>query len=100
MGVKHIWNYKKRPCDWTSFNPRRVASVGRHLQLIRWVIGYRYMESQTKNPEIPFSFRDELFDRMAGCAMFTVMDLAQGYQQMLVKSSSHQYTAFRMHKDT
>ena len=37
---------------------------------------------------------------MSGCSIFTVIDLAQGYHQMLVNNSSRQYTAFRTHKET
>lgn len=70
------------------------------MQPIRWVIDYRYVNNQTKIREILLSLIEELFDRMAGCAVFTVIGLAQGYHQMLVNSSSHQYTAFRMHKKT
>ena len=73
---------------------------GNSLQPIRWVIDYRYVNSQTKIPKIPLPHIEELFDRMAGCAVFTVIDLAQGYHQMLVNTSSRQYTAFRTHKET
>lgn len=58
------------------------------------------MNSQTKIPKTPFPLIEELLDRMAGCAVFTVIELAQGYHKMLVNNSSRQYTAFRTHKET
>ncbi|KAF1319509.1 hypothetical protein FI667_g13119, partial [Globisporangium splendens] len=64
---------------------------------IRWVIDYRYANSQTK---IPLPLIEELLDQMSGCTVFTAIDLAQGYHQMLVEKQSRQYTAFRSHKET
>ncbi|TYZ67606.1 hypothetical protein PybrP1_010346, partial [[Pythium] brassicae (nom. inval.)] len=49
---------------------------------IRWVIDYRYVNSQTVVPKIPLPRIEELFDRMAGKKAFSVIDLAQGYHQM------------------
>ncbi|TMW66815.1 hypothetical protein Poli38472_014127 [Pythium oligandrum] len=49
---------------------------------IRWVIDYRYVNSQTRVPQIPLPLIDELFDKMQGCSIFTVIDLAQGYHQI------------------
>ena len=43
---------------------------------------------------------DELFDKMEGMSYFIVIDLAQGYHQMVVLPSSRPYTAFRTHKET
>lgn len=67
---------------------------------IRWVIDYRYVNSQTIIPKIPLPRIDELFDRMMGCSIFSVLDLAQGYHQMRVTPSSRPYTAFRTHQET
>uniref|UniRef100_A0AAV1URV2 Reverse transcriptase domain-containing protein n=1 Tax=Peronospora matthiolae TaxID=2874970 RepID=A0AAV1URV2_9STRA len=73
---------------------------GNCSQPIRWVIDYRYVNSQTKIPKIPLPLIEELFDQMTGCTVYTVIDLAQGYHQMLVNEPSRQYTAFRTHKET
>ncbi|KAF1333225.1 polyprotein, partial [Globisporangium splendens] len=67
---------------------------------IRWVIDYRYVNSQTKIPKIPLPHIEELFDQMLGATVFTVIDLAQGYHQMRVKPDSRPYTAFRPQKET
>ena len=52
------------------------------------------MNSQTKIPKIHLPLIEELFDQMTGCTVYTVIDLAQGYHQMLVIEPSRQYTAF------
>ena len=49
---------------------------------------------------IPLPSIEELFDRMVGCKYVTLLDLAQGYHQMVVLPSSRPYTAFRTHKET
>ncbi|EGZ15208.1 hypothetical protein PHYSODRAFT_508286, partial [Phytophthora sojae] len=46
---------------------------------IRWVIDFRYVNSQTKIPKIPLPLIEAIFDKMVGCTVFTVLDLAQGY---------------------
>lgn len=67
---------------------------------IRWVIDYRHVNSQTCVPQIPLPLIEELFDKMEGCLIYSVIDLAQGYHQMLVINGSRQYTAFRTDKET
>lgn len=67
---------------------------------IRWVIDYRYVNSQTLIPKIPLPLIEVLFDRMVQAEVFTVIDLAQGYHQMLVDKDSRKYTAFRTSRDT
>ena len=37
---------------------------------------------------------------MAGCTVYTVIELAQGYHQMLVNQPSRHYTALWNHKET
>ncbi len=66
---------------------------------IRWVLDYRYVNSQTEIPQIPLPNIEDLFDRMHGCYVFTKIDLASGYHQMLVVPSARKYTAFRTHKE-
>ena len=43
---------------------------------------------------------EELFDRMVGCKYVTLLDLAQGYRQMVVLPSSRPNTTFRTHNET
>ena len=84
--------------DSTQGDWRRSVSC---LQPISWFIDYRYVSIQTKIPKIPLPLIDELFDQMAGCTtVHTVIDLRQGYHQMLVNQPSRQYKAFRTHKET
>lgn len=67
---------------------------------IRWVIDYRYVNSQTVVPRIPLPRMEELFDKMQGSTVFSVLDLAQGYHQMRISPESRKYTAFRTHTET
>ena len=64
-----------------------VRSDNAHRPL-RWVIDYRYVNSQTIIPKIPLPRIDELFDQMCGCVIFSVLDLAQGYHQMRIDSKA------------
>ncbi|KAF0756842.1 hypothetical protein AaE_004472, partial [Aphanomyces astaci] len=66
---------------------------------IRWVLDYRHVNSQSIVPKIPLPNIEDLFDRMHGCRVFTKIDLASGYHQMLVMPSARKYTAFRTHRD-
>nr|CCA26867.1 putative retroelement pol polyprotein [Albugo laibachii Nc14] len=66
---------------------------------IRWVIDYRYVNSMSIVAKIPLLLIEELIDRMVGCKYFTLLDLAQGYHQMVVLPSSRPYTAFRTQKE-
>jgi hypothetical protein len=67
---------------------------------IRWVTDYRHVSSQTIVPKIPLPRADDLFDRMVGMEYYSLLDLAQGYHQMLVHRDSRKYTAFRTHNET
>ena len=66
---------------------------------IKWVIDYRYDNSMSVVATIPLPLIEELFDRMVGCKFFTLLDLAQGYHQMVILPSSRPYTAFRTQKE-
>ncbi|OWZ09351.1 Retroelement pol Polyprotein [Phytophthora megakarya] len=66
---------------------------------VRWVVDYRYVNSQTEIPKFPLPRIEDLFDRMQGCPFFSTLDLAQGYHQMLVDPLSPKYT-FRTDTET
>jgi len=66
----------------------------------RWVLDYRYMNSQSDVPKIRLPNIAELFDRMHGVCVFSKINFASGYRQMLVVASSRKYTAFRTHNET
>ncbi|OWZ11093.1 Retroelement pol Polyprotein [Phytophthora megakarya] len=57
----------------------------------RWVMNYRYINTQTEVPKIPLPRIDKLFDRKLGCS--------QDYHQMRIATSSRKYTAFRTDKE-
>ncbi|GMF42343.1 unnamed protein product [Phytophthora fragariaefolia] len=61
---------------------------------------FRLSKIMTVIAKIPLPLIEELFDQMVGCIVYTLIDLAQGYHQMIVVKSSRPYTAFRTHKET
>ncbi|KAF1325142.1 Retroelement pol polyprotein, partial [Globisporangium splendens] len=91
---------KKDPATGMAVKRAEWLRNGNAKVPIRWVIDYRYVNSQTKIPKIPLPHIEELFDQMLGATVFTVIDLAQGYHQMRVKPDSRPYTAFRSQKET
>ncbi|CEG41909.1 retroelement pol polyprotein [Plasmopara halstedii] len=64
-----------------------------------WVLDYRHVNSQTEILRIPLPNIEDLFDRMHGSTIFTKIDLASGYHQMLVVPTARMYTAFRTHRE-
>jgi len=66
---------------------------------MRWVLDYRHVNSQSEIPKIPLPNIEDLFNKMHGCSIFTKIDLASGYHQMLVVPHARKYTAFRTHKE-
>ncbi|KAF1327470.1 Retroelement pol polyprotein, partial [Globisporangium splendens] len=91
---------KKDPATGMAVKRAEWLRSGNTKVPIRWVIDYRYVNSQTKIPKIPLPHIEELLDQMLGATVFTVIDLAQGYHQMRVKPDSRPYTAFRSQKET
>ncbi|GMF43853.1 unnamed protein product [Phytophthora fragariaefolia] len=67
---------------------------------VRWVMDYRYVNSQTEVPKIPLPRIDELFDQMVGCRLFSTLELVQRYHQMRVEPASRKYTASRTESET
>ena len=66
---------------------------------LRWVLDYRHVNQMSEIPKIPLPNIEDLFDQMTGSKIFTTIDLASGYHQMLVVPESKKYTAFRTHKE-
>ncbi|GMF29442.1 unnamed protein product [Phytophthora fragariaefolia] len=62
---------------------------------IRWVIDYRLVNAASDVAKIPLPHIEQLFDRMVGAVVFSILDLASGYHQMRMSPTSKQYTAFR-----
>ncbi|KAF1328302.1 Retroelement pol polyprotein, partial [Globisporangium splendens] len=91
---------KKDPSSGKQTSRSEWIRSGNSTLPIRWVIDYRYVNSQTVVPKIPLPRIEELFDKMQGASVFSVLDLAQGYHQMRVSPESRKYTAFRTHSET
>ncbi|GMF39304.1 unnamed protein product [Phytophthora fragariaefolia] len=91
---------KKDPATGQIPNRAECLRSGNTTIPLRWVFDYRYLNSMTAIAKIPLPLIEELFDKMVGCIVYTLIDLAQGYHQMIVVKSSRPYTAFRTHKET
>ncbi|GMF56052.1 unnamed protein product [Phytophthora fragariaefolia] len=61
---------------------------------IPWIIDYRVVNAASEIAKIPLPPIEELFDRMQGAIVLTILDLASGYHQMRMAPNSRQFTAF------
>ena len=100
MGLEYFWNPIERSHNRKVPKTRRMARSRNSKIPIRWVIDYRYVNSMSVVAKISLPLIEELLDRMVGCKYFTLLDLGQGYHQMVVLPSSRPYTAFITHKET
>jgi hypothetical protein len=66
---------------------------------IRWVIDYRLVNADSEVAKIPLPHIEQLFDRMIGAVVFSILDLASGYYQMRMTPTSKQCTAFRTNQE-
>ncbi|OWZ18963.1 LOW QUALITY PROTEIN: Retroelement [Phytophthora megakarya] len=101
LWVSNVFGIPKRDRKTGKQQSRREwIRSGNPTAPVRWVVDYRYLNSQTLVPKIPLPNIEELFDQMARAVVFSVIDLAQGYQQMRVKPACRPYTAFRTGTET
>lgn len=98
--VSNMFGVPKHDDDGSTISRSQWLKGLHPAAVIRWVLDYRHVNSQTEVPAIPLPNAEDLFNRMAGCRIFTKMDLASGYHQMLVVPASRKYTAFRTHRET
>jgi hypothetical protein len=62
---------------------------------LRMVVNYRALNKQTIKNRYPLPRIDDLFDQLAGAQIFSSLDLAQGYHQILISDEDAPKTAFR-----
>lgn len=60
----------------------------------RIVHDFRMLNARTRIPQVPIPRKDEIFDRMHGCRLFSTMDLLHGFFQLRIRQSDIPYTAF------
>lgn len=94
--VSNIFGVPKKDPTTGKFPSRLewLRSADPHMP-IRWVIDYRLVNAASDVAKIPLPHIEELFDRMEGAVVFSILDLASGYHQMRMSPTSKQYTAFR-----
>lgn len=71
-----------------------VFLVGKTKTLARVVADYRRLNEQTKKQSFPIPNIDEGLTYLAGCRLFTTLDLTQGYLQVPLGESAKAKTAF------
>ncbi|GMF15633.1 unnamed protein product [Phytophthora fragariaefolia] len=86
---------KKDPVTGASVRKVDWIRAGDISHPVRWVIDYRYLNSQTTVPRVPLSRIDDLLDTLQGAKIFSCIDLTSGYHQMRLKPGSRPATAFQ-----
>lgn len=57
------------------------------------------MKAASEVAKIPLPHIEQLFDRMVGAVVFTILDLSSGYHQMRMTPTAKQNTAFRTNQE-
>ncbi|POM66444.1 Pol protein [Phytophthora palmivora] len=86
---------KKDPVTGASVRKVDWIRAGDISQPVRWVIDYRYLNSQTTVPRFPLSRIDDILDTLQGAKIFSCIDLTPGYHQMRLTPGSRPATAFQ-----
>jgi hypothetical protein len=63
--------------------------------VLRMVVDYRALNKQTVNNRYPLPRIDDLFDQLASSTVFSSLDLAQGYHQIMISEENAPKTSFR-----
>ncbi|KAG3071855.1 hypothetical protein PI125_g22646 [Phytophthora idaei] len=94
--VSNIFGVPKKDPVTGKFRSRLewLHSNNPHMPIC-WVIDYRLVNAASDVAKIPLPHIEELFDRMEGATVFSILALASGYHQMRMSPTSKQYTAFR-----
>ncbi|KAJ9513277.1 hypothetical protein QJQ45_001310 [Haematococcus lacustris] len=58
-------------------------------------VDYRQLNKQTLRDQYPLPRIDDLFDKLAGCTVFSSLDLQAGYHQIRIPAEDVPTTAFR-----
>jgi hypothetical protein len=61
---------------------------------LRMVIDYRALNAITIKNKFPIPHPQDLFDKLSGASVFSSLDLAQGYYQVLISEEDRPKTAF------
>ncbi|KAJ9534101.1 hypothetical protein QJQ45_002104 [Haematococcus lacustris] len=62
---------------------------------LRMCVDYRQLNKQTLRDQYPLPRIDDLFDKLAGCTVFSSLDLQAGYHQIRIPAEDVPKTAFR-----
>lgn len=100
LGCRTSLVYQKDPITGKFLKRAEWLRSGNSKIPIRWVIDFRDVNLKSIIVKIPLPHPEDLFDRMAHCVVFTLIDLAQDYHQIVMMPSSRPFTALRTHKET
>ena len=82
---------------WPSVSPwgAPVLFVRKKDESLRLCIDYRELNRVTVKNKYPLPKIDDLFDQLAGGAVFSKIDLQSGYHQLRIKKEDVSKTAFQ-----
>ena len=63
----------------------------------RFCVDYRRINAVTLRDQYPLPLIDDIFDHVAGCAVYSTLDLRAGYHQIKMTEEDIPKTAFRCH---
>ena len=72
-----------------------ILFVGKKDGTLRMVVDYRGLNAQTVKNRYPLPRIDELIDSLGGSAVYSSLDLQQGYNQIKIRAEDVSRTAFR-----
>ena len=67
---------------------------------LRFCIDYRWLNKKTIRNRYPLPLPEELFDRLGGSRVFSIIDLRSGYWQVPMRKEDIPKTAFSSHWGT
>ena len=71
-----------------------VVLVKKKSGEMRFCINYRQLNNVTKKDSYPLPRIDDILDKMSGKTLFTTLDLASGYFQIIMDDAAKELTAF------
>ena len=75
----------------------RITLVPKASGETRFCVDFRRINAVTLRDQYPLPLIDDIFDQVAGCAVYSTLDLRAGYHQIKMAEEDIPKTAFRCH---